>query len=55
MSNNPNSLLSLMVHSYKGGTGKTTIAVNLAKYFSSKQTHIEWAKKVENSQNNALQ
>lgn len=25
-----------MVHSYKGGTGKTAIAVNLAKYFSKK-------------------
>ena len=27
----------IMIHSYKGGTGKTSIAVNLAHYFSEKE------------------
>lgn len=35
MSNNSSKII--MVHSYKGGTGKTSIAINLARYFARKE------------------
>ncbi|MBD3191117.1 MAG: AAA family ATPase [Candidatus Heimdallarchaeota archaeon] len=35
MSNKSSKII--MIHSYKGGTGKTSIAINLARYFARKQ------------------